>query len=551
MGRFAKNLLLWSFVALCLVCIPLQSTTYDASACGACAWPNSDPDARGFYDTIRLFSNWQGNFYKKYGFCLESYYKSSTYSGTEDSWIDTSHIHYHVGHGGSHTDSGNSTDLTAIVFAATADDAKYLDASEAASAWGTNTLDWIAFRCCKLLDDTSWSYWGETMNGLHLILGFKTVSSKADNFGKIWANKMHRVVFDVGPIHFVIPAQTIAQAWYSAVDFTQSEDVIARVIGETTQCYSDYLHGNGTVCSDPTADNTKNHWEHEANPIFDQLIAQGIVIVNVAKQVVVPQIVDAVHVRGIGAAFGFDAEDEVYELEDAYVMSRPDDEDPDPDNPVHLLYVYKNSGMYYYQDLSRLWKIDHDNPTIPGIYPEANAPQRADEFLTANGLYPADVHDYGVGADEIVEENIETHARTEYPVYRCVVYSRAVEASADEPVSVVGPGARLKVYIDEDGSIMGAMGNWREVQTAGTTPIMTREAAWDLFVQMGQEAAVAPIYLEYDNVQTDLNTAAFGYYEHDGTELQAELIPVWIFNTDYYKDGELVLTAHTHIPAAI
>jgi hypothetical protein len=272
---------------------------------------------------------------------------------------------------------------------------------------------------------------------------------------------------------------------------------------------------------------------------------------------VIPKIVDEAHVRQIGEAFGFGEDHEVEETEDSFMMARADDQSPDPgnpDNPSHLLTVFKNSGIYYYQNLGRLWKIDHENPTIPGIYPEANAPQRAYDFLTDSShidLYPDDVDIYAVDQDEIVEENLETSERTVHPVYRCVAYSRAVEASEGVPVSVVGPGARLKVYIDEDGSIMGAMGNWREVQTAGTTPIMTKEAAWNLFVQMGQEAVMAPIFLEYDSVQTDLNTAAFGYYEKAATEIQTELIPVWIFETDYYKDGELIETAFTCIPAAI
>jgi hypothetical protein len=79
---------------------------------------------------------------------------------------------------------------------------------------------------------------------------------------------------------------------------------------------------------------------------------------------------------------------------------------------------------------------------------------------------------------------------------------------------------------------------------------MTREQAWELFKQEGQEACVAPINIEYDDVQTDAN-ATQGYYEYSGTELQEELIPVWIFEVDYYKDANLVLTGYAHIPSAI
>lgn len=553
MFSFKKISIFCFFVIACCALMPAQATTYKVSACGGCASPNSDPDAVGFYNAVAKFTNWTKNYYDKYASCSEVHYKSATYSGSENSKIDTSHIHYHVSHGGAHNDSTNgSVNITAIVFAAILDDPKYLDAGEAASAWGNNTLDWIAFRCCKLLDDTSWSYWSETMNGLHLILGFKTNSNADDEFGSTWAGKMHRVTGGQGPIYFIIPAQTIAQAWFSTVDISQPTDVTARVIAETKGCYGDYLHGSGTVSSDPTADNEKFHWEHTANPPFQ--LANENSINHVAKQAVMPPTITMTSVRQIGSAFGFGAQDDVIEMEDTYMMTRPDDENPDPDNPVHVLYVYKNSGMYYYQDLSRLWKINHSNPVIPGIYPEANAAQRAYTFLTDSShinLYPNDVDTYSVDADQIIEKNIATSAATVHPVYRCVAYSRSLEADTGVPVSVVGPGAKLKVYIDEDGTIMGAMGNWRQVQQSGTVNIMTKEAAWNLFVQNGQEASAAPIYLEYDSVQTDLNTATIGYYESSPTKSQTELIPVWIYNVNYYQDSNLVLTAHTYIPAEI
>lgn len=551
MFTIKKSFLLWVAAALCLMVLPVQATYY-ASACGACAKPDADPDAVGFYNTISQFTNWTGNFYNKYLFCNEVDYKSAVYSGNENTVIDTSHIHYHVGHGGAHLDSINNQTITAIVFAAVLEDAKYLDAGEAASCWGDNTLDWIALRCCQLLDDTSYKYWAETMQGLHLILGFKTVSYVDDNFGSTWANQMQKVYGVQGSLTFILAPSTIAQCWYNTVDLTQPTDVIARVIGETQGCYSDYLYGMGSVSADPTPDNTKYYWDHQATPVF--LVGNPSNINSIIKRAIPAPNVSSNLVRQIGGAFGFGPSDPVIDLGDTFVMTRPDDENPDPDNPIHVLTVYKNSGIYNYMNLSRLWKIDAENPVIPGIYPAGNAAQRAYEFLTDSShinLYPGDVGSYAVGEDQIVQKNIDTSETTVYPVYRCVGYSRALEAASGVSVPVVGPGARLKVYIDEDGAIMGALGNWRAVQAAGTVNIMSKTAAWNLFVQNGQEASLAPIYLEYDNVQTDLNTARVGYYEYDASKSQTELIPVWIFNVNYYRDGNLVMTAHTYIPAEL
>jgi hypothetical protein len=545
MSKFSKSFILCIFMTLCLVCIPLQGTpTYDASAAGGCGEDaeedeaDAHPDARGFYDKIITFTNWSGNFYKKYSECEESQYASG--SSNEGSWIDTSHIHYHVSHGGSHTDEGNNDkSLTAVVFEgeSLSTDETYLDASEAKDAWGDGTLNWIAFRCCKLLDKDSWEYWAETMNGLHLILGFHTISVVDDDFGKTWADKMQ--------------TQTIAQAWFSTVDSTQSFFVTARIIGETDECYKDYLHGMGSSCDDPTADDTKSTWVHRAGGLFTLLNPGDIT--QVRRHTVIPRIIDAVNVRLIGEAFGFGIEDDVIEEEDYFYMARTEGDGPDPQypgKPSHILYVYKNSGIYYYQNLCRLWRVDLDDP--PGIYPEEAAPARAYAFLTDSShinLYPNDVHAYSVDADEIARKNIDNGESLSYQVHQSVTYCREVPAEIEVPASVVGPGARLKVYIDEDGGIIGAMGNWRETQSAGMVNIMSREAAWNLFEQDGQQAVLNPIYLKYDSVQTDLTTAVIGYYEAPCLENQAELVPVWIFNTNYYKDGVLIETAYTYVPA--
>ncbi len=539
MRKLNRSLILWLLVTLGLVWIPARGTTYKESAAGACSDPDADPDAKGFYDKIDTFTDWDVNYYAKYSNCVESQYASG--SNNEGSYIDLSHIHYHVGHGGSHADSGNNdTKLTAIVFDGDSltDDQTYLDASEAQGSWGDDKLDWIAFRCCKLLNDTSWKYWAKTMNGLHLILGFYTVSTVDDNFGKTWADKMQ--------------TQTIAQAWFSTVDSSQPFYVTARVIGETDECYKDYLHGMGSVSDDPTPDDTKSTWLHFAGVSFVPIHAgnlQGII-----RQVVIQRVINAATVRLIGQAFGFGPNHDVEESGDYYSMSRTDGQGPDPmnpGNPSHILYVYKNSGIYYYQNLGRLWRVDLDNP--PGIYPASSAPARAYQFLTDPShinLYPDDVHEYYVNEDVITIENINSGEPETFQVHRCVNYSRELPAETGTMASVVGPGAKLKVYIDEDGGIIGAMGNWRETQTAGMVNIISKVEAWNRFVQYGQEAVLNPIYLEYDNVQTDMNTATIGYYEASCLENQSELIPVWIFNTRYYKNGDLIETVYTYIPAA-
>ncbi|MHC4646504.1 MAG: DUF6345 domain-containing protein [Planctomycetota bacterium] len=534
-----------------LVLLGGQAWAYEVSAAGGCSSPDADPDAKGFYDKVKGYPNWSGNYYKKYSNCQETQYKRAGSGGSENSWIDTSDIHYHVSHGGGHWDWYYWRYLTAVIFDGVTGNAKYLDPSEARSAWGNNNLEWIGFRCCRLLNNASWKYWAKAMNRLHLILGFKTVSYVANNYGSEWGKQMRKRTINIGPWKVTF-SRTVTQAWFGATDKTQPVSVVARVIAETYKCYQDHLHGNGSVCADPSPDRWKWRWDHRARPSgFGYLPVNNLSRVRVYE--VVPRDVDESYVREIGEAFGFGYDHDVNETEDLFIMARLDDpgDDPnDPNSPSHLLEVFKNSGQYYYHDLGRLWKWDPCD--YSPIYPAGDACSTAYGFLTDVGhinLMPGDAGMALAGFDEIVKEDVDYGTSTAYFVNRSVTYPREIEAGG-EVVTVAGPGGGLKVYIDPSGDIIGAMGNWREVEEAGSVPVMTRQQAWDLFKQEGQEACVAPINIEYDDVQTDANTATQGYYEYSGTELQDELIPVWIFEVDYLKDGNSVLTAYAHIPSA-
>ncbi len=556
MSKLKKCLSLWFVVTLGLALVSGQLWAWEVSAAGGCSSPNSHPDAVGFYNTVMGFPGWLGNFYLQYGNCKEPYYKRVGSGGSENLWIDTSDIHYHVSHGGAHWDPFYGRNLTAVVFENPINEnERYLDASEARNAWGDGDLEWIGFRNCNLLDDTSWKYWSKAMNQLHLILGFKTVSMVADDFGTIWANRMRMRTIQIGPWVFNF-SWTVTQAWFRAVDETQLFFIISRVVAETLICYADHLHGNGFVSPDPIPDNWKWRWDHRARPLVNLLFVNNQAQVN--RQRVIQRTVNETTVRQIGEAFGFEPEDPVIELADSFILARPDERSTDPsnpDNPSHVLTVYKASGRFYYQDLGKLWRINSDDPDeIPGIFSETEAPSTAYAFLTNPShinLYPADVDTWFVGADEIVKENVDSTESDIYLLNRSVAYSRAIQVKDEVKASVVGPGATLKVYIGEDGRIIGAMGNWREVEVDGLVGIRPKEDAWGYFVSQGQKASIAPIYVDYDSVQTDLNTAVIGYYEFPGTTEQTELIPVWIFNTNFLKDSQLVHSAYTYVPAVI
>ena len=529
------------------------SAYYEVSAAGGCKVPDSHPDAWRFLKKIKSYPTWEINFYLLYGYCREKYYKSRWLpDGYEYVWIDSSDIHYHVSHGGPRWDPYFGSWLTAVIF----QNGDSLVPGEATNgwppwvgAWGNEDLEWIGFRCCQLLDDASWWCWARSMNRLHLFLGFKTSSFVHDSFGEIWATGMRAQELVVGPgTTVIIPGRTVTQAFFSACDRTQPRGVVARSIAETLLCYSDHLWGNGFVSPDPVPDFWKWCWSHQVGSP-DYLDVNDLSTMYVYE--VAPRDVNEAYIRHIGNAFGFSTSDDIVDLcceTGTYVMVRKDDP-CDCNSDSHVLEVQKSNGRYYYYDLGRLWRVDPCDANATIFDPNV-AVSTATGHLTTYNLYPTDTGAGDVEIDYIVRKdtNDPCSPNEMYPQHTCVVYERQLVADGGRKVSVAGPGGRMKVYLDGSGTPTGAMGNWRPVQASGSVSVMDKEEIWDLYQQHGEKIAVTSPYLEYDTVITDANTATLAYYEHAGSEFQNRLIPVWIFDAQYFKDGNSVTTTQAFLP---
>ncbi len=535
MTGFRKFLIACFMVVLTLLPSAIKTLAYEVSACGGCSVPNSHPDAKGFYDRIKSFPGWTGNYYREDNNCKEVHYKRAADGGQNNSWIDSSDIHYHISHGGSRSDSYYGKDLTAILF----EDGTNLVPSEARGAWGDSDLEWIGFRNCKLLNDDSKGYWSNAMNRLHLLLGFKTNSSKQDNFGKIWADKMRKTTVNVLWWTFTIPGQTITQAWFSATDATQPSGTTARVLAETYNCYNDHLWGNGYTSSDPPVDNWYWWWDHVAgSPPY--LSVNSLRTMNVYE--IVPRIVDEGYAKQIGTAFGLETEP-VAEICDSLVMA-----DVSDSNNPRILEISKTTGHFYFHDDGKLFVAD---PKV-GQFPPGEAAERARSFLSQYELLPSDAGDFSVEFDTLTEEDRERGAVRQVLYQNTnAVFARQIPADSSQTiVSVAGAGARLKVYIAEDASIMGAIGNWRKIQTKREIAVNDSQTTWSFFDRYGEKVAIEPVLIDYDEAIPNYETATQGYYEYAGQIHQTELIPCWIYEVDYYLKGKLILTADTFIPAA-
>ncbi|MHB9071756.1 MAG: DUF6345 domain-containing protein [Sedimentisphaerales bacterium] len=496
---------------------------YEVSSASACKNPDTHPDAWNFYTKVDSFAGWTTNYYKKYGDCKESQYTSNN-----SQYIDGSDIHYHVGHGGDRWDWGNMKTLRAVIF----DDSAMVP-SEAKRIWGNNDLEWIGFRCCKLLNDSSRGYWANTMQGLHLFCGFKTNSYANDNFGKIWAERMAQ-------------QKQVYLAWFAAADETQQNGVEARVLAEHSDNWNDRLWGYGYVSSDNPVDNTYHYITHKVgSPPYLQV--DWLTQMRVYN--VIPYPVDEASIWNIGIAFGFTYGEPIdYSNQDYALLRRVNLPSPDPNDPnisVETLQVYYNSGRYSYINSGRFLK-PLPGQTMPN---PSTAYSIAQNFLINNGLYAPDAGSYSVDYSRLESAEIGNQTPIESHQITCAVsYAREIEADAGVLVTVAGSGARMKVYIDSFFDVCGSLGRWPSVTPGGTVTIISQQEAFERFTRYGEKIVIEPAIIDYTHA--DVNNATLGYYQAPPRTSQIQLIPIWILELNYYDGSELVTTANTFIPAA-
>lgn len=76
------------------------------------------------------------------------------------------------------------------------------------------------------------------MNGVHLVCGYATEGHDNQDDGYNLAN-------------YLIAGQTVRQSWFNAIDVTEPNTTMLRVIAEDSTCFNDHIWGKGSVASDP------------------------------------------------------------------------------------------------------------------------------------------------------------------------------------------------------------------------------------------------------------------------------------------------------------
>ena len=359
----------------------------------------------------------------------------------------------------------------AVLFSSIIDD-HYLTPSDASDAYGDRDLEWIAIDSSGVLDDDSRSDWAGTMNGLHLLLGFKNQVYRDEvGFGTIWAENM------LGDTGCIAPS-SVTQAWFQAVDDLQAGYNCARVLGEHYDSFDDYLSWKGPVGLDNPVSNEYYFLDHCSTGADTKKIAVNINQPEVLAMRVVQvehRMVDQNYVQNyIAPAFDFQDEDFCM-LEDKFAAFRI------LDGITQTLQIDRFTGSYSFYNLSELWTA----PVMPLTLPSADVSDvRINMWLnTPEGLLlPASSHAYRNDGWEFLREDIvgmnifdgSEEEISRMPAVAAMTYPRmlaitSVTTTGTQVVDfpIFGPGGRFKAYLGDEGEIIGVQGGSRMYQHPG------------------------------------------------------------------------------------
>jgi hypothetical protein len=530
--------------------------------CPANNIPCEQPQCEGFYDEL-VDAGWTGRF--NYGNCSAwaKDFKRSAVGGSENSVVDSADIVLFCDHGGGGTwDSFWNKWLSYIHFGCDGPDNDCnVSPGEAYMSYGDKDLEWLAFKACSVLSDggpapyRNRGYWASTMNGLHLLLGFKNSSSCSSQFGEKWAEYMLGWCPWWWPFGCLRPPYTIKQAWFEAVDDTQPGGVCARVLAEVQDNYNDHLWGKGYVSPDPVHNSVYWYWDHcSCTPpplqLGEEVLAQ---IETLPVYEVADREVNEEYVLEIASAFGMTGtvEDVGTDGEYYYLVHATEVD-------TYTLQVDIASGGYKYRNLSEIEVSPEEPPELPTA---EEAVIIGNEFFTGPGedLPGAAYRTGGIltSREEQVEVEmaapesgiLQEQELSRIPVNVSLSYGRVITPAVGvrtalglryqpQTLSLVGPGARIKMYLGDLNEILGVQGGSRDIQTTGQeVTIMDADKVWDMFLA-DPSIVLASIPLVYDEVVKTEET--LGYYEQSQSETQKELIPAWIFTVDFYTGGELL-----------
>jgi hypothetical protein len=511
----------------------------------------------------------------------EEDFKRAALGGTENYYLDSVDLMFYVGHGS----PGQFT------FDNTAHDDSTLNSSfDCDTSWGDGDNEWLALTSCQVLSGSGLSSMAQCMYRQHLILGFVTNASAHNNW------------WDTQSYHFgryLRYGYNMTQAWFYGCDIAQRGRT-ARVIAEETNCFNDNPYYS-SVCAD-TYDSDYYWWTHACGTAsasalpLDALQIQELPVFSVIPYSAEEAQEDYSQLANVFGVPG-----------DMIVRSAAVGEDVDPptdptDNTFlantgstsQTLEVDTESGIYHYANLDALFTESAAAQALALRAASANyisqddAIDIANNFLNQNGLMPADAvvdkvefdttgtlgkpdgdnifNTAGIDSEEDVAQ-LETTTNLQVTYKRVLTTEVATAAGVQQlEFTVVGPGAKQKVYLPPTGQVnaagvmqadpLGAQGGWRAVEQAVnaasgeavTVDIYNQATAEALYAALGD--AVTMNALPMDITSYDVVSGTLAYHESSAGNSQGELIPVYQLGTNFVLATGANVHDFLYIPAS-
>jgi hypothetical protein len=557
---------------------------YAPAGAGGSDLPATRPDALGLRDSLtstcklRILGicvvnwaspSWTARFVYGNTNAWSTDWRRSANGGSENSYIDTIDLAYFAGHG-----SANG-----IIFGVGSPAPTTVTKNDALASWGTLDADWLGLAACNVLDDpmSNLQGWGEAMNGVRLILGFKTVMNDVP----------HGVEFG----RYIRDGYSFTQAWFKAADKLQSQNRVARVLAEHDTYFDDKpaQHSAATVVNWPKYFRTHTVGSEPARHVDVAAIGAQMPVLRVEPL----SLSEAEsQVETLGAAFGVDVTPPPTTVSLRQILET----EPVFYSQDGQLEMDNNYGLFLYADMANLWATNSalGRQAAAGVAMQSidneTARRIADAFLAQHGLARGDAQYYEVAADTVatMAETRDASGQrsvavvheetTNYQVIysRIISYTPTIDGRAAEQVefSVMGPGSKFKVYVAAqtptravfeqlvDEAVIGGMGGYRAIQTPQAAAaarqlqmvqMLSMEVVEKLFANLEAIVALDQIPLAPDEVVSrEIVSSTPAYWEGAIGFNQAELIPVYaleVRNTMRNPDQTTyVVSSTTYIP---
>ena len=495
-------------------------------------------------------------------------FKRAALGGTESSYIDNVDLQFYVGHGwpGGFTFANANFDDGSLV------------PNDCYRSWGDKDNDWLALTSCQVLADSNLSNWAACMNGQRLIMGFVTNASAYNSSTSTQAYHFAR---------YIRQNYSMAQSWYKACDVAQRDRTTRTIINELG-----YLNDKPNVAGgmSHTPDSNDWDWWYQTHACGTETAIQVPTadIRSLPVYKMAPYSLD-------DAANDFSNLGNIFSIPVTPTLNAStalvDDTGYYTSTAGSLaLELDTGSGIFSFSNLDQLWTAQQARSAMAVNAASANyissddAKTIADTFLRANNLNGPGATFYEVVSDTISSEITTTNASlaaamvdaaTQTPLLWQVIYSRRLTAtvasaagvSAEVEFSVVGPGAKQKVYVPVAAAVgaasvlntspVGVQGGWRELEQpvnaatgeALSVVILTADQVKNLYLALPDEVTLNDVPLDVQSREIVTHTIA--YWEEASGVSQGYLVPVYeLLVKMTERQSQAVIEEYVYVPAS-